>query len=243
MMSENPIPENVSATNMRTARRDNVQKAKDILKYMRNDCNKFSLAEFLKTLFTSDDGDLRKSANMFLKSGKATGLMNEWMGRIPEEEMEDWIMEKATRLCVREFSWLTDRASQGPHNNDAKSLRIHSDSVTVSLLEGFQLKKLTALYDRTMPNFQRILLAVIGKDNGSQGQTTSGTTRDINAGGGQIPGKERFSDIKVFCDYKSIEYKRNSEGRDSVEVTIACGSAKYRTRRREDEAYIIREKS
>ncbi|KAF9474584.1 hypothetical protein BDN70DRAFT_959936 [Pholiota conissans] len=121
---------------MRTARCDNVQKAKDILKYMCYDCNKFSL----KMLLTSDDGDLWKSANMFFKSGKATSIMKKWMGRIPDEEMEDWIMEK--------FNWLTDRSSQGPHNADAKSLRICSGSVTVSLLEEFQPKKLTsALYD------------------------------------------------------------------------------------------------
>ncbi|KAF8956030.1 hypothetical protein BDZ97DRAFT_1672290 [Flammula alnicola] len=110
--------ENHSATpppSQREQRRSDTQKVKDVLRYMADKCNYFSLRQFLETLFTSEDGDLHKSANMFLISGYACGVLDEWAKKIPSEEMLEWVMERAVKACHREFSFLTDRALQGPH--------------------------------------------------------------------------------------------------------------------------------
>ncbi|KAF8807038.1 hypothetical protein BYT27DRAFT_7190750 [Phlegmacium glaucopus] len=48
---------------------------------MADHCNKFSLGQFSETLFGSEDKDLEKSTNMFLKSGAAvwdSGVLEEW---------------------------------------------------------------------------------------------------------------------------------------------------------------------
>ncbi|KAF9472227.1 hypothetical protein BDN70DRAFT_818978, partial [Pholiota conissans] len=108
MNSDHPNP--TPPTTQREKRRSDSQKVKDILRYMADECNRFSLRQFLQVLFTSDDGDLRKSANMFLASGFACRVMDEWAKKIPKDEMVEWVMKNAVDICRREMSFLTDRS-------------------------------------------------------------------------------------------------------------------------------------
>ncbi len=64
---------------------------------------------------------------------------------------------------------LTDRASQGPHYDEAKALRVSSKKVTVALVRGFNMSRLLSRYEQLTPRFQEFLKSVIGKDG------TSGT--------------------------------------------------------------------
>jgi hypothetical protein len=36
--------------------------------------------------------------------------MDVWANKIPKEEMAEWVMEKAVKICWWEFSFLTDQA-------------------------------------------------------------------------------------------------------------------------------------
>jgi hypothetical protein len=53
------------------------------------------------------------------------------------EGVDDWIMAKATEICGREVSWLTDNARKGPFHEKAKSLRIPANSMKVQLIKTF----------------------------------------------------------------------------------------------------------
>ncbi|KAF8171146.1 hypothetical protein BJ912DRAFT_860647 [Pholiota molesta] len=148
----------------RAPRRSDTEKVQAILRYMAEECNRFSLRQLLEVLFASDDSTLKKSANIFLNSGAVTGLLDVWEKRIPSE-MTDWAMKTATKACRREFSWLTDRASQGPHKKDADFLRVPANQASVALLEDFRLEDLTRRYVRVLPKFESLLTGVIGKDD------------------------------------------------------------------------------
>ncbi|KAF8954422.1 hypothetical protein BDZ97DRAFT_1865113 [Flammula alnicola] len=53
---------------------------------------------------------------------------------------------KANKACRQEFSFLTDRASRGPHQDDANFLRLSVNQVSVSLLEEVKLDDLNSRY-------------------------------------------------------------------------------------------------
>ncbi|KAF8964881.1 hypothetical protein BDZ97DRAFT_1659640, partial [Flammula alnicola] len=169
MNQENLCPN--PPASQRQPRRSDTEKAKDVLRYMADKCSYFSLRQFLETVFTSQDGDIQRSANTFLTSGRACGVMDEWAKKIPSEEMLEWVMKKATKACRQEFSFLTDRASRGPHQDDANFLRLSADQVSVSLLEEFKLDDLNSRYMRVTPQFQHLLKGIIGKDGDEENLT------------------------------------------------------------------------
>ena len=55
-------------------------------------------------------------------------------------------------VIEHQCSWLTNRASEGPHYKDATFLCVHSERVTVSMAREFELGKLTSLYLRATPH-------------------------------------------------------------------------------------------
>ncbi|KAH7903018.1 hypothetical protein BJ138DRAFT_1021237, partial [Hygrophoropsis aurantiaca] len=80
-----------------------------------------------------------------------------------DSSLVSWVVPRAAEVCARECSWLTDRASHGPHYSEAQSLRVSPKQVTVLMVESFRLKDLTNCYDRLMPHLQTILRGAIGK--------------------------------------------------------------------------------
>ncbi|KAF8193030.1 hypothetical protein BJ912DRAFT_848812, partial [Pholiota molesta] len=124
---------------------------------------------FLETLFSSNDGDLQKTANIFLKSGAALRVLDKWEKRIPSE-MSDRVIKKATMACQKEFSWLTDRASQCPHKTEAYFLLIAANHISVLLLKDFNLDNLMSRYAHVMPKFQQLLIGIIGKKEEVKGK-------------------------------------------------------------------------
>ncbi|KAF8961315.1 hypothetical protein BDZ97DRAFT_2031091 [Flammula alnicola] len=160
----------------REQRRSDTQKVKGIRRYMANKCNHLSLRQFLETLFTSD-GDLHKSANIFLTSGCACGVLDEWAKKIPSEEMLEWVMERAVKACRRKFSFLTDRASRGPQKKDADFLRIPASQISASLLEEFKLDDLNSRYALITPQFQRLLKGIIEKEDEGEENVTDSSGR------------------------------------------------------------------
>ena len=51
-------------------------------------------------------------------------------------------------MCAKECSWLTSRASEGPHFEDAKYLHVSPSAVTVDMMNNFCIDDLMKQYNR-----------------------------------------------------------------------------------------------
>ncbi|KAK7013388.1 hypothetical protein R3P38DRAFT_2546058 [Favolaschia claudopus] len=80
-----------------------------------------------------------------------------------DTELSNCIIGKASEICGREASHLTDQASKGPYYHDAEFLRVKASEVRVEMLQSFHMRALLERYERTMPHLQQLLKAVIGK--------------------------------------------------------------------------------
>ena len=143
-----------------------VEKARLVLQFMRDTLSKFSLRQFLETIFKNEDAKIKNFANIFLADGGHLRLMDLWWekcGGTRDTQMTEWSVSKAANACAREASWLSDRASEGPHEEDARFLRISSRNVDVGLVNGFRIFELLNRYERVTPHLQTIFKAVINK--------------------------------------------------------------------------------
>ncbi|KAJ7850313.1 hypothetical protein B0H14DRAFT_2237597, partial [Mycena olivaceomarginata] len=125
--------------------------------------SRFSLRMFLEELFTSEDGAIN-NVTYLAQEGHIHLLNLVHTDRVLENVyIARWIMSKATDLCVKEASPLTDAARQGKFNEEAKSLCLPSHSVKIELLRSFSVPNLLKLYESTTPHLQGLLQAIIGK--------------------------------------------------------------------------------
>ena len=72
-------------------------------------------------------------------------------------------MDEAAGECEKECSYLTDRASAGPHATEADVLKVPVNDVKVSHIRSFRYPALLARYELVTPYLQRILKVAIGK--------------------------------------------------------------------------------
>jgi hypothetical protein len=149
------------------------QKVLDILQYIQTRFRgRFSLRDFLHTLFTSDVGSITNTSNVFLADGGDIHLMDIWWGNrwekrgLKSQTMYKWAVEKAAAVCAKECGWLTDNASKGPHFEDAQFLRVSSKQVTIEMLNTFRIQDLAERYERVTPYLQHILKIIIGEKEG-----------------------------------------------------------------------------
>ncbi|EDR06304.1 uncharacterized protein LACBIDRAFT_300406 [Laccaria bicolor S238N-H82] len=150
----------------RTTALSNEQKTRMTLAFMR-DFNRFSLHQFLQTLFTSDDAGIKNFANTFLAGDGVNPIMDLlWKGggELKNPKLTAWVVEKAALACAKEASWLSDCASEGEHQDDAKYLHVSSRDVNVKMINNFRIDDLRVRYDRVTPHLQAILNAIIARD-------------------------------------------------------------------------------
>ncbi|KIJ15989.1 hypothetical protein PAXINDRAFT_52872, partial [Paxillus involutus ATCC 200175] len=113
----------------------------EILAFMRARYPRFSLRH---TLFTSQHSMLKHSANIFMTGGGALHLMDIWWTKCKHDAgFQDWVVGCGASVCAKECSWLSDRASEGPHYEDAQFLRVSPKDLTVSMVESFRMRDLT----------------------------------------------------------------------------------------------------
>ncbi|KAJ7679456.1 hypothetical protein DFH06DRAFT_1078921 [Mycena polygramma] len=151
--------------NVRAQKRSDDEKTLEILAFMKQNFARFSLRLLLDTLFTSDNGSIKVYTNLYLQSGGALHLMDiavadRWKR---DDRLANCILDKAADICAREASWLTDQASKGPNFADAEFLRVKATDLRVGMLHSFRIQDLLDRYERTLPRFQQLLKAVIGK--------------------------------------------------------------------------------
>ncbi len=162
------------------------QKVRAILGFMKEHFPRLSLRGFLKVLFRSEDTNIRTYTGIFLNRPQGGPWLMETLwdcgtrmqAKKYNDQMSDWVVDKAAELCSHECSHLTDNASKGPHYGDARRLRVKAKDVSVDMVRSFKLENLTGLYDRTLPRTQRILSAVIAKDSGSSSARDANDVRD-----------------------------------------------------------------
>ncbi|KAJ6610216.1 hypothetical protein B0H10DRAFT_437356 [Mycena sp. CBHHK59/15] len=132
---------------------------------MKGHFKRFSLHLFLETLFTSDNSSIKNWTNIYFQDGGAVQLMeiaiaDRW--RV-DDILSDLILDRAAEICTRETSWLTDQASKGPNYSDAVFLHVKATDMKVEMLHSFRIRELLDRYERTLPQFQRLLKVVIRK--------------------------------------------------------------------------------
>jgi hypothetical protein len=147
----------------RAPKLSNIDKTRMVLESMKN-LSRFSLRMFLEELFTSEDSAIKNVTNTYLAQEGHIHLLNlVYTDRVLENvSISRWIMSKATDLCVKEASRLTDTARKGKFNEEAKSLCLPSHSVKIEQLRSFSVPNLLKLYDSTTPHLQGLLKAIIG---------------------------------------------------------------------------------
>ncbi|KAJ7809925.1 hypothetical protein B0H13DRAFT_1527812, partial [Mycena leptocephala] len=147
----------------RAPKLSNTDKTQMVLESMKK-LSRFSLRMFLEELFTSEDSAIKNVTNTYLAQDGHIRLLNlVYTDRVLENSsIAGWIMSKATDICVKETSRLTDTARKGKFYEEAKSLRLPSNSVKVELLRSFSIPNLLKLYDSATPHLQGLLKAIIG---------------------------------------------------------------------------------
>ncbi|KAJ7048514.1 hypothetical protein C8F01DRAFT_1190212 [Mycena amicta] len=164
---DEPSEDLTYGSNARAPRLSDTDKTLAVLQFMKDNFPRLSLQLFLDQLFTSDNPSITNITNTYLAMGGRRHLLEIVVGdstSAPEADVADWIMAKATMICARKVSQLTDRASRGQHGEDAKYLRVPARSINIDLLRSFSVPRLLSLYERTTPRLQGFLKAVIGKD-------------------------------------------------------------------------------
>jgi len=125
----------------------------------------FPLQKFLERLFTLDSGNVKRFSKKFVSEGSYLGTMeisganNIW--RFRESHIHRVGGGKAASTCVEEASWLSNRACEGPNEDDAKFLRVTAKNVSVSIVNNFHIHDLTAQYDHATLHFQLILKSIV----------------------------------------------------------------------------------
>jgi hypothetical protein len=165
--NENPAP-----------RLSDDEKVVEILRFMKGQFPRLSLRDLLTSIFSSKLGSIKNYSSMYVKGGGRIELMNLLMDNNwhRDEALSSWIMEKASQVCQREFSQLTDRASRGPHVTDTAFLRVAAEDISVGMIKSFRLPDLMARYERVTPHLQLFLREVIGKQ--SPAVDSESTTRN-----------------------------------------------------------------
>jgi hypothetical protein len=114
------------------------QKVIHILRYIMQRFNaRFSLRNFLETLFRSTAPEITNTSHPFLRDGGALCLMDIWWEKMSQgssDLMRTWVVQRGATVCAKECSWLTNRASEGPHFEDAKYLCVLPSRVTVDTM-------------------------------------------------------------------------------------------------------------
>ncbi|KAJ7211427.1 hypothetical protein C8J57DRAFT_1605879 [Mycena rebaudengoi] len=169
-------------SNVRAKKSTDTEKALAVLGFMKERFPRFSLRSFLDVLFTSDDGAIKNVTNTYLQTGGAIHLLDVAIGDkgMRDDDVGDWIMDKAALICEREVSWLTDRASRGPYFDDAQSLHLPSRCITVNLVQSFSLPGLLLRYERATSRLQKFLKIVISKDSPPVGLDAAGVRSQRN---------------------------------------------------------------
>ena len=100
------------------------EKVIEILRFMKGRFPRLPLRNLLTSIFSSNLGSIKNYTNMYLKDGGRIELMNMLMGNNwhRDDNLSSWIVDKASQVCQRELSQLTDRASRGPHVADTAFL-------------------------------------------------------------------------------------------------------------------------
>jgi hypothetical protein len=104
--------------------------------------------------FMKDDGLMKRMDTLFSLGGH-------WQ---KDSAMSDWVVFKAAKVCAREASRLTERASRSGRTEDANFFRVASNRITVEMVKSFRVPDLTERYECVTPYLQCILKAVIGKE-------------------------------------------------------------------------------
>ncbi|TFY60369.1 hypothetical protein EVJ58_g5195 [Rhodofomes roseus] len=156
----------IPSHNLPTQRRSEEEKVFAVLKFMWENLSRFSLISFLVALLSSSSGGIKNYVNTWKGNGGIPELLDLlWaMSGVRDEDICDWITERAAKICARKAGWLTDRASDGPHRAYAEGLHIPATTVSVAWLKSFRLADLTAVYVKTMPRSREIMKAIINKD-------------------------------------------------------------------------------
>ncbi|KAK7473220.1 hypothetical protein VKT23_001318 [Stygiomarasmius scandens] len=151
-----------------------VQRVEDVLKYMKAKHYRLSLQTFLDIL-TGDSGQsseyIKHTTGIFFadeqSSLKIIRQLFERGGKLKKSSYRDWVLERGREIYVREFSQLTEAASDGKHYGDALSLRLSAKDMSMERAASFRILELQELYNRALPNFQDLLCAVVGKEGKS----------------------------------------------------------------------------
>jgi hypothetical protein len=79
------------------------------------------------------------------------------------EDMQAWVVRRASGICAMELNRLTHQARRGPFHEDMKLLCMSPVDVSVKMLNEFSIGDLTDMYVRITPHLQSFLATVIGK--------------------------------------------------------------------------------
>ncbi|KAJ7675134.1 hypothetical protein B0H17DRAFT_946192, partial [Mycena rosella] len=111
-------------SNSRATKFTDTEKTLAVLEFIKENFPRFSPRSLLQELFISDHATVKNATNKYLSTGGGLHLLEKAIGDkgLVDSNIGDWIMASATSICSREVSQLTDKASKGPHFEDAKSL-------------------------------------------------------------------------------------------------------------------------
>ncbi|KAJ7715067.1 hypothetical protein B0H16DRAFT_1269865, partial [Mycena metata] len=128
---DEPSDDLTYGSNTRAPKLSDTDKTIAVLDFMKENFPRLSLRLLLTQLFTSDNASIKNVTNTYLSMGGCVHLLEIAIGNkaMGEPDLADWIMDKATAICAREVSRLTDRASRGNHFEDAKYLRVPANSI------------------------------------------------------------------------------------------------------------------
>jgi hypothetical protein len=150
------------------------EKVLAVLQFMRQSFPRFSLEDFLRTMFTSQHPLITHTTHIFLDNGNPDTIMDLWMDRRRHcaVNLDHWVVRQAGHICAKEASHLTNRAKAGPHYKAAQELRIRGNQVDRGLVANFDIKSLGEQYQQLLPSLQFILKAVTRSDLNVLGSET-----------------------------------------------------------------------
>ena len=109
---------------------------------------RFSLCLLFKTLLVSGSKGIKNTVNTWQGNGGIEELLDLLWARtgLSDEAVCEWVVQKASMVCAREASFLTDRAAEGPHKAHASALCVPAQSVSFAWLESFSLQSPCNVY-------------------------------------------------------------------------------------------------
>lgn len=145
---DEPNDFNYEPNSPKCARYTDDEKALDVLTFMKQTHDRFTMRMLLGAIFKpSASSKVKGFATSFKKdSGGVISLLEILFnfGGSLEEEVSDWVIEKAGQICAKEASRLTERASRGGLEDDAAFFRVKSKDIMVDMVESFRIPQLTA---------------------------------------------------------------------------------------------------